>query len=130
MRKTKGVILKRFVAILFLCSWGASSLADGSNPHSSMGFHAANPPGKTPAMAEGPAATAVVEEVLEGGGYSYLKLRSSEGDVFWLAGIQPGIRTGDTVRYVENVVMENFTSRSLNRRFDRIVFASSVQVVP
>ncbi len=94
-----------------------------------MGFHAANPPGKTAPLEEGTAATAVVEEVLQGGGYSYLKLRSSAGGVFWLAGIQPGIKAGDTVRYVENVVMENFTSRSLNRRFERIVFASSVQVV-
>ena len=77
----------------------------------------------------GPVEQAKVLEVINAAGYSYL-LVESNGKKFWIAGTQVDSKAGDVVSYIENVVMENFTSKTLNKTFDRIIFASSVKVVP
>ena len=77
---------------------------------------------------EGPVLQGKVLEVTNGAGYSYLKLESG-GKSFWVAGTQVNAKKGDIVSYVENVVMEKFYSKTLNKTFDRIIFASSVKVV-
>jgi hypothetical protein len=74
---------------------------------------------------EGPSRTGTVLEVINGAGYSYLHLQENGTD-HWVAGTQINVKKGDKVTYIENMVMENFTSRTLNKTFDRIIFASSV----
>jgi len=77
---------------------------------------------------EGPVSQGKVLDVTNGAGYSYLLLESG-GKQFWVAGTQVTAGKGDVVSYIENVVMDKFHSKSLNKTFDRIVFASSVKVV-
>ncbi len=82
-----------------------------------------------PKVPEGPILNGKVTEVINGGGYSYLNLEA-DGHKVWIAGIQINAKVGDIVSYIENVAMEGFTSRSLNKTFDKIIFASSVSVLP
>lgn len=78
---------------------------------------------------EGPIAEASVVQAIDGAGYTYLEVEA-DGKRFWIAGTQVKVSKGDKVQYIENVVMENFASRSLNRTFERIIFASSVKKAP
>lgn len=70
-----------------------------------------------------------VVSVIDGAGYSYIELENG-GKHFWIAGTQIAVKAGQNVEFVENVVMEKFTSKTLNKTFDRIVFASSIKILP
>ena len=96
------------------------------NNHPSMGK--GRMPANMPMMPEGPKKQGKVVEVTNGAGYSYLLVESG-GKQFWIAGTQVSAKKGDVVSYIENVTMENFTSKTLKRTFDRIIFASMVAVV-
>lgn len=85
-------------------------------------------PSSMPKMPEGPKKQGKVIEVTSGAGYSYM-LIDAGGQQFWIAGTQITAKVGDVVSYIENVTMNNFTSKTLNRTFDRIIFASTVAVV-
>lgn len=111
--------------------------SSSGHPHNAPGMDSGHPhgmggmgmPGGSPMRPpEGPAEEGRVLSVINGGGYSYLELDVG-GKTVWVAGIPVDAKKGDKVRYVENMVMENFTSRSLNRTFERVVFASSVEKV-
>lgn len=151
MKKTMAYLLSG----LFLISWGAAQaeIEDGigksfGNSGKSGQATAPMPPNHPPMgngnsmgnmgkpsmpmnmMApEGPVEQGKVIDLTEGAGYSYLLLESG-GKQFWIAGTQVTAKKGDVVSYIENVVMENFHSKTLNKTFDRIIFASSVKVVP
>lgn len=68
---------------------------------------------------------AKVLETMEGGGYSYAKVDEG-GNIYWIAGPQSNISTGSTISFLEQMVMTDFTSKSLNRHFDQIVFVSAI----
>jgi hypothetical protein len=68
-----------------------------------------------------------VAETLSGGRYSYINVDTGTGRL-WVACYQVDARTGDPVRVSEGRAMANFTSPTLNRTFEAIVFASRVQV--
>lgn len=136
--KTFGVIA--VVAMFSTFAGAQAEVADGigkSFSHSSAGASGAHPGGMpgnmgdmmVPQAPEGPVLTGKVIEVINGGGYSYLNLEA-DGKQFWIAGTQVNAKVGDKIGYIENVIMENFSSRTLNRTFDRIIFASSVSVQP
>ncbi|MDY0117040.1 MAG: hypothetical protein RBR59_05660 [Sulfurimonadaceae bacterium] len=67
----------------------------------------------------------VVLETIDSGGYTYMKVDEA-GDIYWAAGPQTELTVGSTVSYIEQMVMQDFTSKSLNRTFDLIVFASTI----
>lgn len=91
---------------------------------------------QTPAASAPPATRTVtpaarvgkVVTLLNGSGYSYLELEAG-GERFWVAATNVKAPVGSSVEYDQSVVMENFTSKFLNRTFDRIIFANSVKVV-
>lgn len=60
--------------------------------------------------------------------YTYMELEAS-GKRFWIAAPTTKVKAGDRVRFVDSMVMENFTSKTLNRTFDRIIFVSSTTVL-
>lgn len=70
-----------------------------------------------------PNLTGTVLEVLDAGPYTYLKLKTTEGEV-WSAVQKAPVKKGETVTLAPDTVMENFESKALNRKFDRVVFAS------
>jgi len=71
---------------------------------------------------KGPSHSGTVLETMEGGGYTYMKL-DQDGKMVWIAARRADVAVGDKVEYVEQMRMPNFTSKTLNKSFDEIVFA-------
>lgn len=72
------------------------------------------------------AQNAVVGEVLEVQnveGYSYLRLKTAQGDT-WAAVPTAKVKKGDKVTVAEPMVMNNFESKALKRKFDKVVFGT------
>lgn len=68
-----------------------------------------------------------VMSIANGGGYSYLEVESA-GVREWLAAPQRTLNVGDEVTWSGGATMSNFSSKALNRTFDKIVFVSGVDV--
>jgi len=68
----------------------------------------------------------VVGEVLEVQnveGYSYLRLKTAQGDT-WAAVPTAKVKKGEKVTIAEPMVMNNFESKALKRKFDKVVFGT------
>ena len=46
----------------------------------------------------------------------------------WIAATALKVKTGDTVHWQDASEMQNFTSKTLRRTFDKILFVSNAQV--
>lgn len=68
----------------------------------------------------------VVADVLQGGGYTYLQIEDAKKK-YWIAVEGVSIEKGTEVRFQEEMRAKNFESKSLNRTFDEVVFASHLQ---
>ena len=80
------------------------------------------PVGAAPAPSKG-----VVASVSSGGGYTYIEVDKG-GSSTWLAAPMTAVKTGDTVSWNGGSTMTNFTSSSMGKTFDEIVFVSGVAV--
>lgn len=139
---------RTFDKILFVNAWGPAGAAPtGVAPHGSPQMAGGHPPmgqqmgqqmaGGHPPMgqqmaagapaAAGAASSGKVKEVLSGGGYIYLNVEQADGSV-WVAAPVTNAKVGDTVSWSDGMTMSNFTSSSLNRKFDKIIFAGAVRV--
>jgi hypothetical protein len=67
----------------------------------------------------------VVLDAVTGGGYTYMNIEEN-GEKFWIAGPANTVAKGAEVSFSEQVWMPNFTSRALNRTFEKILFVSGV----
>lgn len=79
-----------------------------------------------PATAAPPQNGTLSGEVLEARsveGYTYLRLKTATGET-WAAVPTATVKAGERVTLADPMVMENFESKSLKRKFDRIVFAT------
>lgn len=65
--------------------------------------------------------TVTIEEVIDSGGYTYVKARE-EGMLFWIAGPQSTLQKGATLTLSAQMWMEDFKSSTLNRSFEAIMF--------
>jgi hypothetical protein len=84
------------------------------------------------AATAGPADTAAalrgeVLEAKEAGEYSYLRLKTAEGEV-WAAVMKAPVKVGNVVTVGDPMTMSNFESKALKKTFDKIVFGSLVNV--
>ncbi|SES98393.1 hypothetical protein SAMN05216326_10889 [Nitrosomonas marina] len=68
-----------------------------------------------------------VIEILDTTGYTYMQLENGDRQ-FWIAAPTTQVKLGDHIRFVESMSMENFTSKTLNRTFRRVIFASSTMI--
>ena len=68
----------------------------------------------------------VVVDTLEGGGYTYLQIDDTKKK-YWVAVEGTKVEKGTEVRFTEELRAKDFESKSLNRKFDEIVFASNLQ---
>lgn len=80
-----------------------------------------------PSSAGSGSCTGPVLETTDAGGYTYVKLGCGGNEV-WAAGPQTALNVGDVVSVDENMVMEDFFSKSLDRTFDSILFVTSFDV--
>jgi len=123
MRNFEAKSLKRnFPEILFVNSWGAAGAAAvATGPHGEFPRPVA--PGTAPVSDSG-----VLKSVVTGGGYSYLEVDRG-GKIVWVAAVETPMKAGDKVQWQGDTEMSNFTAKSINRTFDKIIFASGVSVV-
>ena len=69
--------------------------------------------------------TATVVETVDAAGYTYVNV-DENGQTYWIAGPKTTVKVGDTISYVEQMWMENFPSKSLNKTFDRLMFVATI----
>lgn len=69
----------------------------------------------------------VVVDVIDTTGYTYMELESTGGR-FWIAAPTTQVKKGDRIRYVKNMTMNNFTSKTLNRTFTTLIFVTSTEI--
>lgn len=77
--------------------------------------------------AKGDVFTGVVIDTLNGGGYTYLQIEDSFKKTHWAALEGVNIDKGTEVRFTEEMRAEKFESKTLNRTFDNLIFASNLQ---
>lgn len=66
------------------------------------------------------------KEVLQGGGFTYVLIGAEKGDT-WVAVPETKVAVGEACTVAGGQVMQNFPSKSLNRTFAEIVFASGLE---
>tara|TARA_R110002073_G_scaffold301404_5_gene468835 strand:+ start:182 stop:463 length:282 start_codon:yes stop_codon:yes gene_type:complete len=69
----------------------------------------------------------VVVSTINTTGYTYMELKNGDKR-FWIAAPTTQVKVGDHIRFVESMVMNNFSSKTLNRTFNRIIFVSSTMI--
>jgi len=69
--------------------------------------------------------SAKVIEALNSGGYTYIKVQEGS-EQYWIAMTQREVQKGESIKYNEQGWMQQFHSKTLNRTFDKILFASDV----
>jgi hypothetical protein len=92
------------------------------------GFVTPGASGRTAAAppAGGPEGEAL--EVLSSGGYTYVRVET-DGESVWIAGPPASVEQGNTVSWRAGSPMRDFTSRTLGRTFDEILFVQEIFVV-
>jgi hypothetical protein len=86
------------------------------------------PEGKAPeqgtmeAQADKQALSGSVSETMDSGGYTYIYLDTGAGKK-WVAMPLMQVKVGEKVELMPGIEMVNFTSRTLNRTFDTIIFS-------
>jgi len=79
----------------------------------------------TNASAPDPANVGTVVETMNSGGYTYVLLENN-GQRNWAAMAETTVKVGEQVELKQGMVMTNFTSKSLNRTFERIYFTQGL----
>jgi hypothetical protein len=65
----------------------------------------------------------VVQETLDASDYTYMRLQTSAGEI-WAAVTKTSVKKGDRVTVVNAMSMDGFESKTLNRKFEHIVFGN------
>jgi hypothetical protein len=92
--------------------------AQGGDPHAGL------KPQEIPA---GAGHKGKVLSTKDAAGYTYLEVEEN-GQKLWVAVMQTKVNVGDLVEFPDSPPMVNFQSKSLNRTFDKIIFAPGVRI--
>ncbi|MEO8586884.1 MAG: nucleotide-binding protein [Acidobacteriota bacterium] len=90
-------------------------------PASPASAAAAVPQAPQPALTS---VTGIVEETLDASDYTYMRLKTESGGETWAAITKAKVQKGDRVTVVNAMAMDGFESKTLNRKFDHIVFGA------
>ena len=129
----KKAILILMIPALIACGAKQSQTAQAQTKSAPLQVASALPPGHpaldpttaapVPAPAPAPQSpnvlTGKIAETMNAGGYSYVRI----GDK-WAAVPAANVKKGDNVTIAVQMVMENFESKTLNRKFDKIIFGA------
>jgi len=80
-------------------------------------------------MAQAPAGNSLsgkVVETMNSGGYTYVLIENN-GKKIWVAGPQTTVKVGQQVACEPGMEMKNFTSKTLNRTFESIIFSGGIR---
>ncbi len=69
--------------------------------------------------------TGKVLETMDAAGYTYLNVETDKGPM-WVAVNQTPVEVGEEVTFMNGMVMQNFSSKSLDRTFPEIIFSSGL----
>ena len=92
--------------------------APGANPHAGL------KPQEIPA---GAGHKGKVVSTMNSGGYTYVEVEEN-GQKIWVAVMETKVKAGDVVEFPDSPPMVNFQSKSLNRTFDKIIFAPGLRI--
>ncbi len=106
--------MKRFITVCALCIVAAIVISGCKQQ--------ARQEAPAPAAQTGPALMGKVAETMNAGGYTYMQLENN-GQKIWVAGPQTAVTVGQQVVCQQGMVMRNFTSPTLKRTFESIIFS-------
>ncbi len=125
------IVLVTAAALALGCTKKVPTAAEGtaapSEPSSVAlaGGHAGAeaPGGAAMGSQAAPSVTGTVLETMDAAGYTYMKLKTAEGET-WAAVNQSKVEKGATVTVTNPMPMDGFESKTLNRKFEHIVFGT------
>lgn len=68
-----------------------------------------------------------VVSTMDAAGYTYLEVEE-KGQKLWVAVMQTKVKVGDQVEFPDSPPMLNFHSKTLNRTFEKIIFAPGIRI--
>ncbi|NLZ16363.1 MAG: DNA-binding protein [Desulfobulbaceae bacterium] len=122
--------ISKICTIALLSLFGAGVLAMDASAESSIQTKKAAAATENKARAvDNVALQGKVLETMNASGYTYLHLDSQQGKV-WVAIPETKIAVGEAVNTAPGMVMRNFTSQTLKRNFESIVFSPGLDAAP
>ena len=64
-------------------------------------------------------------QVIHAGTYTYVEALVGNGEKIWMAGAHIEAKAGDPIQWGNYSLMQNYSSKTLNRTFDRILFVEA-----
>jgi len=104
--------MKQFVMFITLCCLIGSASLSHAFP-------------KQGTNSQTPVVSGTILETMDAGGYTYLRVKSEAGEQ-WVAIPETKVAVGEEVSYYEGMVMKDFSSKTLNKNFDTIIFSSGL----
>ncbi len=126
---TSPTLERTFDTIIF-----AENVQMGAGSSDAGAEAAALPPGHPPVAPHGAAGGATdssdgiageIAETMDAGSYTYIKVKS-DARTLWVAADKFPAKVGERVAVPSGVLMKNFESPSLKRKFDELLFADSI----
>jgi len=116
MKRLLAVIAAVMIITAASGAFAASQKQTSASPHEGMGVKDAD---------TGSALSGKVTETMDAGGYTYICIENA-GKKTWLAVPQTQVIVGQQLSFSPGSVMSNFTSKSLGRTFDSIIFSGGI----
>ena len=86
---------------------------------------AAAPAAKTAAQPEAEQLSGKVLQTMDSGGYTYVYIQQKNGEKVWVASVATPVTVGSEMSFKGGMEMRDFESKSLKRKFDKIIFADA-----
>ncbi len=107
--------------LITLTGYGAQAAATSPDSTPATAAHAdAGTPPAAPDVLNGE-----IVETMNSAGYTYVLLDTGSGKI-WAAATETGVKAGQRVSVPTGQVMTNFSSKTLNRTFDKIYFVAGI----
>jgi hypothetical protein len=133
MRQGIFLIAMGFLAVLSACSGDKPSQEQSSSQAQQPAQSQANTqqaPATAPRAASDPyqlPKNGKVIKAMHAGGYTYMQLEK-DGKEFWIAATMMNVKRDDYVRWADAAVMKNFSSSTLHKTFDEILFVTNAEL--
>ncbi len=86
---------------------------------------AAAPAAKSAAQPEAETLSGKVLQTMDSGGYTYVYIQKKNGEKVWVASVATPVTVGSEMGFKGGMEMRDFESKSLKRKFDKIIFADA-----
>lgn len=111
--------MNRWLLLALVASLGLSACSKKEEPA------AAAPAGAHPVTSAQMPNQGKALQIQNAAGYTYAEVETANGQKVWIAGAQINVKPGDTLQWGESAVMRSFTSKTLGRTFDEILFVNA-----